>query len=122
MYRINVTSHFSAAHNLREYPGLCKNIHGHNWKVRICLDCEKVDELGMAVDFTVAKKWLDALMEELDHKHLNTIEPFTVINPTSENIAEHLYNRLVEMVDIAGCSVAEIEVWESEKSSVIYSK
>ncbi len=122
MYRINVTSHFSAAHNLREYPGLCKNIHGHNWKVRICLKCEKVDELGMAVDFTIAKKWLDALMVELDHKHLNTIEPFTELNPTSENIAKYLYQRLADMIDIDGCQVYEIEVWESEKSSVIYSE
>lgn len=122
MYKINVTSHFSAAHNLREYPGLCKNIHGHNWKVRICLILEKVDQLGMAVDFTVAKGWLDILMEELDHKHLNTIEPFIELNPTSENIAKHLYNRLKELVDMDGCRVQEIEVWESEKSSVVYSE
>jgi len=122
MYKINVTSHFSAAHNLREYPGLCKNIHGHNWKVRICLNCETIDELGMAVDFTVAKKWLDILMEELDHKHLNTIEPFTEINPTSENIAKYLYTKLKGMVNIEGCSVHEIEVWESEKSSLVYSE
>ncbi len=122
MYKINVTSHFSAAHSLREYPGLCKNLHGHNWKVRIALNCQKVDELGMAVDFTLAKKWLDDLMTELDHKNLNDIKPFDEINPTSENIAKYLYHRLKSMVDIDGCQVAEIEVWESEKSSVVYSE
>jgi len=90
--------------------------------VRICLNCEKVDELGMAVDFTVAKEWLNNLMEELDHKHLNTIEPFIELNPTSENIAQYIYNRLKLMIDIEGVSVNEIEVWESEKSSVVYSE
>ncbi|OQY39810.1 MAG: 6-carboxytetrahydropterin synthase QueD [Candidatus Cloacimonetes bacterium 4572_65] len=120
MYKINVSSHFSSAHNLRGYPGLCKNVHGHNWKVRIALLCEKTDELGMAVDFTVAKRWLDDLMEEFDHKHLNTLEPFLTVNPTSENIAKYLYNRLKGMIDVEGCQISEIEVWEAEKSSVVY--
>jgi len=120
MYKINVESHFSAAHNLREYPGLCKNIHGHNWRVRICLLCKEVDALGMAVDFTVAKAWLNDLMEELDHQHLNKLEPFLTTNPTSENIAKHLYTRLKKMVDVPGCTVHEVEVWESEKSSLVY--
>jgi len=120
MYKINVESHFSAAHNLREYPGLCKNVHGHNWRVRISLLCNQVDELGMAVDFTIAKAWLDDLMAELDHQHLNKLEPFLTTNPTSENIAKHLYTRLKSMVNVDGCTVHEVEVWEGEKSSVVY--
>lgn len=122
MYKINVVSHFSAAHKLRDYPGMCKNLHGHNWKVRICLISEKIDNLGMAVDFTKAKFWLDKLMSELDHQYINELEPFTVINPTSENIAKYLYERLEKMVDVENVSVGEIEIWEGENSSVTYSK
>ncbi len=122
MYRLNVRTNFSAAHQLRGYNGACQRLHGHNWQVRVSIKCSKLNELGMAIDFTIIKKYLDSLMNEVDHRFLNDLEPFKNINPTSENIAKYFYERLSEMIEEEECSVDEIEVWESEKSSVIYSK
>ena len=122
MYRLNVRTNFSAAHQLRGYNGACQRLHGHNWQVRASIKCEKLNKLGMAIDFTIIKKYLDTLMNEVDHRFLNDLSPFENVNPTSENIAKYFYDRLTKMIEEEDCSVDEVEVWESEKSSVIYSK
>jgi len=122
MYKINVSSSFSAAHKLNNYPGLCKNLHGHNWKVRIQINCIKTDDLGMALDFGIAKKHLRDLMEMFDHQYLNELDCFKEINPTSENIARVIFNELKKEFNTAEGMIAEVEVWESDHSSVVYSE
>ncbi|MBN2828937.1 MAG: 6-carboxytetrahydropterin synthase QueD [Candidatus Cloacimonetes bacterium] len=122
MYRINVKSDFSSAHQLHGYDGACRNMHGHNWKVRLEIMCSEVDEIGMAMDFNEVKIYLREMMERLDHKVLNELEPFNQVNPTSENIAKWLFEEFERRINIPGRSVTEVEIWESEKSSVIYSK
>lgn len=122
MYKINVTSSFSAAHQLEGYAGLCKNLHGHNWKVRIQILCTQIDEIGMALDFGIAKKHLRDLMEKLDHHFLNSLSYFEGINPTSENIAKWIYDEFKKEFNTSEARIYEVEVWESENSSVIYSE
>jgi 6-pyruvoyltetrahydropterin/6-carboxytetrahydropterin synthase len=122
MFKINVSSSFSAAHKLNDYPGLCKNLHGHNWKVRIQINCQKTDKLGMAIDFGIAKKHLRDLMEVFDHQYLNELDCFEGINPTSENIAMIIFNELKKEFNSPENYISEVEVWESDFSSVIYSE
>ena len=50
MYKLVITSKFSAAHRLVNYPGMCAQIHGHNWTVKVIVAAEDVDENGMVVD------------------------------------------------------------------------
>jgi len=120
MYKLNVTSHFSAAHRLVGYNGPCRNIHGHNWKVRIGILCKNSDEIGLTIDFGIVKKELAQIMDELDHTMLNELEYFTHSNPTSENISKFIYQKMSAVLNNDNCRVADVEVWESEKSSMIY--
>ncbi|MCD4829510.1 MAG: 6-carboxytetrahydropterin synthase QueD [Candidatus Cloacimonetes bacterium] len=120
MYLLNVRSHFSAAHRLDGYNGACRNLHGHNWTVRVCIACETTDDIGLAVDFKVIKASFHALLDELDHTLLNDLPYFADRNPTSENIARYLYDEMTHRFSHEGCHITEIEVWESENSSVIY--
>ena len=120
MFKLNVTSQFASAHKLSGYEGACKNLHGHNWKVRVGIECEKTDEIGMTIDFGIVKKHLNALIDTLDHSYLNELPCFKSVNPTSENIAKYLYEELQNSICVDGCKVAEVEVWESDKSSMIY--
>ncbi|HNW99858.1 MAG TPA: 6-carboxytetrahydropterin synthase QueD [Candidatus Cloacimonadota bacterium] len=122
MYKINVTDSFSAAHQLKGYNGECKNLHGHTWKVRVGITCNTTDEIGLSLDFNVVKKHLKELMEILDHKCLNDLAEFKVMNPTSENLSRFMYLWLKERITMPDCSLAEVEVWESEKSSIVYSE
>ncbi len=122
MYKLNVTSYFSAAHMLKGYDGECKKLHGHNWKVRAGIKCDSTDEIGLAIDFKLIKKYLNEMMDDFDHKFLNELEFFKEINPTSENISRIIYKELSKKIQCERCQVYEVEIWESEKSSVIYSE
>ena len=122
MYKINVISSFPGAHRLVNYPGACKNLHGHNWKVRAQLMTDKVDELGMAIDFKVVKEKLNCLMDMFDHQYLNELEWFKDQNPTSENIARVIYLELKKSLEKESVKISEIEVWESDFTSIIYSE
>jgi 6-pyruvoyltetrahydropterin/6-carboxytetrahydropterin synthase len=120
MYKLNVISHFSSAHKLENYDGPCKHIHGHNWKVRIAILCHSTNEIGLTIDFGIVKKYLNEIMETLDHTFLNDLDCFKDINPTSEHIARYVFLSFQKILPDKEGKVTEVEVWESDKSSVVY--
>ncbi len=120
MYKLSVTDSFSAAHRLCGYEGACSNLHGHNWTVRVVLQAEKLDHIGMAIDFARIKALLKAITDDLDHAYLNELSAFTEQNPTSENLARYIFERMVESLAGEAVEMAEVEVCESWHSSVIY--
>ena len=120
MYRISVEGEFSSAHTLRDYPGKCARVHGHNWKVRLGVCAESLDQRGMAFDFGNLKELLSSIIGPFDHADLNTVPPFDVQNPTAENIARVIFEQAGERLP-AGVEVDKVQVWESGKNRVEYS-
>ena len=118
MYRVNVRRHFDAAHGLRGYQGKCENLHGHRWEIVVCVECEKLDECGMAFDFQLLKRELDAVLSRYDHHYLNEIQPFDRINPSSENIARVIYKELEQRLPAA--KLKYVEAWESPDAWATY--
>ena len=118
MYRLNVTSQFSSADKLVGYEGLCKNLHGHNWKVEITIAGEQLDKSGMLVDFKILKSTLNKVLDKFDHKDLNELEELKGISPSSENIARFIYQELKKDIP----QLKEISVWETEKAKATYSE
>ena len=120
MFELDVIREFSSAHCLKGYCGNCSEKHGHNWSVQVFIRSEKLDEIGIAVDFKALKRELDALLGELDHKDLNSIPPFDKLNPTSENIAMYIYKRLSEKLNGNGVKVYRVRVGENASSGASY--
>ncbi len=119
MFKVRVISDFSSAHSLREYKGQCEELHGHNWKVEIAVVSAKLNKIGLVIDFRYLKKELKSVLDLLDHKHLNKLSYFTKVNPSSENIARFIYNKLIGKSGIKS-SKLEVTVWENERSSATY--
>ncbi|MBQ3368552.1 6-carboxytetrahydropterin synthase QueD [bacterium] len=112
---------FSSAHRLRNYHGKCENMHGHNWRVRLFVTRNQLDETGFVMDFKVLDAVLKKIMELLDHKDLNSLKEFETVNPTAENIALLIF-RLAEQEISAidkEVKVSKVSVWESDKSCAI---
>ena len=120
MFYLNVIDTFSAAHLLKDYKGPCSKLHGHNWKVRVCVKAKEQNEIGMAMDFGFLKAILSNIISNLDHSYLNEVVPFTECNPTSENLAKYIYECMEKELIDKSVAISEVEVYESEKSSVIY--
>ena len=116
MYSVKVESNFSSAHNLRGYKGKCEELHGHNWRVEIVAVKDGLDKTGMVLDFKYMKMQLNKITEKLDHKHLNKLAYFKKINPTSENIARYIYDRLKSKMPV----LKSVTVWENTASCAAY--
>jgi len=121
-YTLKIVTDFAAAHSLRNYPGDCCRLHGHNWKVEAEVVATQLDELGIGIDFKTIKKETNALADQLDHRYLNEIPPFDEINPTAENIAAFLYRGLSEKLNNDTLRVSAITLWETERACVRYSE
>lgn len=121
-YRLKVVTEFASAHTLRDYPGACSRMHGHNWKVELEAIATSLDEMGMGVDFKQMKTIAREVGDRLDHRYLNELEPFTEINPTAENIAAYMYHEISAQLNTDSIKVSALTLWETERACVTYSE
>lgn len=120
MYEIKILASFSAAHRLENFYGKCEALHGHNWKVEVFLMGENLNETGLLRDFGAVKAQTKELLEEIDHKYLNELPAFSQQNPSSENLAFFLFQRLSAELNRDGVRVSRVSVWESDTSCASY--
>ena len=120
MYAVSVEQHFDAAHYLRGYQGKCEALHGHRFRVVARLEAARLDDIGMAYDFSLLKQHLGEIIARFDHTCLNDVSPFDETNPSSENIAATIYEELKPKLAGAPASLTCVEVWESPESGVAY--
>ena len=120
MYELKILTQFSAAHRLENFNGKCEALHGHNWKVEVFLQGRELDDAGLLMDFGVVKARVNEVLEEIDHKYLNELPAFKDQNPSSENLARYLFERLGAVLNRSGAQVSRVNVWESDTSCASY--
>jgi 6-pyruvoyltetrahydropterin/6-carboxytetrahydropterin synthase len=120
MYELKITSQFAAAHQLRALVGGCENLHGHNWKVEVTVVGDSLGDDGLLMDFRVIKGHTKEIIDDLDHKYLNEIGAFKSMEPSSENIAHHIFKTLSDRLDVDGVRVSKVTAWESESACASY--
>jgi len=125
MYEVTVEDTFAAGHYLRNYKGKCENPHGHNYKIRVTLAGAELDKAGLLLDFKDLKDVMKNSIERLDHQMINDIAPFTVINPSAENLAKYFYdetNTGLSKVTNGRVRVKDVTVFETDVTTARYSE
>src|ERR1700684_3859224 len=125
MYEVTVESGFSSGHYLRNYRGKCENPHGHNYKVRLTLRGGELDPAGLLLDFKLLKQVMRPVIDRIDHQMLNDLEPFTVLNPSAENLAKYFYDQASEKLDSVTSGrvrVKNVTVFETDTTTAPYSE
>jgi len=120
MYQLMIKTQFAAAHNLINYQGDCENLHGHNWRVELTVSARELDKAGLGVDFKVLKRETNRLLDQLDHKYLNELDPFRNASPSSENICRFLHEQLSQTLNNDNVHVEKVTVWESDNACASY--
>ncbi len=123
MYEVTVDAGFSSGHYLRNYHGRCENPHGHNYKVRVTLAGEALDQTGLLLDFKQVKQVMRPVIDRIDHQMLNDLEPFTEINPSAEHLARYFYEQTSEQLhDMTSgrVRVKNCTIWETDTTSATY--
>jgi 6-pyruvoyltetrahydropterin/6-carboxytetrahydropterin synthase len=121
MFKISVKTDLSAAHQLIGYQGSCRRIHGHNWTIKVQVGTHELNEVGIGYDFREMKRLVKGIVDNYDHQFLNEIPPFDTINPTSENLAQIIFEKVKKKVP-AHIQVISVEVMESDRCSVVYTE
>lgn len=108
--------HIDAAHRLPNVPlgHKCANLHGHSFRIEIHISGPVDPKLGWVIDFADITQAFQPLHDQLDHKYLNDIEGLG--NPTSENLARWLWQRLQPALP----QLSRIVVQESPESGCVY--
>ena len=131
--KVSRKAHFNAAHRLYREDwdfekneaifGKCNNprYHGHNYDLIVSVTGEIDQETGYVVDMKVLKDLIKAHVEDpMDHKNLNVeVEEFKELNPTAENIAVVIFNRLRPHIKTE--NELEVVLYETPRNFVTYS-
>ena len=120
MYELKVITRFAAAHQLKMVSRKCENLHGHNWKIEVCVGGETLNPAGVLLDFGEIKAHLARIIADLDHKHLNELDFFGNQAPSSENIARFIAQRLQAAIAADAVKVTRVTAWESEDACATY--
>lgn len=111
---LRVEMYFDAAHYLPNYKGKCANIHGHTY--RVIVEISGITKNGMLVDFTILKKEIKSVIDQLDHTLLNAVIKY----PSAENIAWYIKSQLVQSRELKECDLNDVvvTVYEGLNNSV----
>ncbi|MEA3222276.1 MAG: 6-carboxytetrahydropterin synthase QueD [Thermodesulfobacteriota bacterium] len=121
MFEVKAIDKFSAAHRLAGYEGNCERIHGHNYKVEVCVSSSELNPMGLVIDFRLVKKLLGGILKDMDHQYLNELGAFKEQNPSAENIARYIYNRLTKGIP-PPVKLSSVRVWENDDCCATYRK
>ena len=119
-YTLKIVTDFASAHTLRDYPGACSRMHGHNWKVEVEVLAAELDPVGMGLDFKIIKRTTKEITDQLDHQYLNELPAFAHMNPTAENIAVYIFEQVSERLNTSVIKVKAVILWETERACVRY--
>ena len=125
MFEVTVEDSFAAGHYLRNDKGKCENPHGHNYKIRVTLAGAELDKAGLLLDFKDLREVMKHVIERLDHQMINDIKPFTVINPSAENIAKYFYdecNAGLLSATQGRVRIKDVTVFETDTTTAKYSE
>jgi 6-pyruvoyltetrahydropterin/6-carboxytetrahydropterin synthase len=120
MYEVTVSTQFSAAHQLRCYDGKFENLHGHNWTAIVTVAAKELDAMGVGIDFVMLKDKVNALLKAIDYQNINEVPPFDTLNPSAENIARWLFERLEKELTGHAARVRRVEIREFDHSGAAY--
>jgi len=120
MFELKIIADFAAAHQLKMVAKKCENLHGHNWKIEVCMAGKRLNDAGVLMDFGEIKAHLSDIMASLDHKFLNELEYFRDDNPSSENIARYIAESLQKKIDGSTVKVARVTAWESDSACATF--
>lgn len=111
---------FAAAHAIRGHTRGCQNLHGHNYRVRVHVASETLDELGMVVDFADLKTILNEVLGRFDHAVINDFPPFDAErNTTAEELSRYTFEEVGARLE-PHLTVRKVEVWENDTACAIY--
>ncbi|MBN1974552.1 MAG: 6-carboxytetrahydropterin synthase [Sedimentisphaerales bacterium] len=94
MFEISVETHFYASHELALPDGSKEPSHYHNWSVTADVSSENLNNMGIVMNFHKLRELLENITSKFNKKALNSIKYFQKTNPSAENVAKFIFEKL----------------------------
>jgi len=94
MFTISVETHFRASHQLALPNGSKEPAHCHDWLATADVSSETLHPTGIVIDFRQLKAMVDDIVGEFDDAPLDSLDYFQRNNPSAENVAKYIYEKL----------------------------
>jgi 6-pyruvoyltetrahydropterin/6-carboxytetrahydropterin synthase len=116
MFTISIETHFKASHQLTLPDGSKEPLHHHNWGVTAKISSDKLDSMGLVMDFSRLKAMVNKTIAEFDNIPLDSIDYFRRNNSSAENVARYIFDKLepklpdsvklrsIKVIEEPGCS------------------
>lgn len=121
MFTISVETQFRASHQLTLLNGSKEPIHAHNWSLTADVSSDKLNSMGVVMDFSRLKAIIDKTVAEFDNKALNEVSYFQQNNPSAENVAKYIYEKLQGRLP-KGVQLRNIRIFEEQGCSAKFGK
>ena len=119
MFTISVERHFQASHQLILPDGSKEPVHFHDWVVTANLRSEKLNNMGVVMDFRALGAMVDRTVVGFNNKALESIGYFQQNNPSAENVAKYIYEKLlIELPE--GVKLQNVRVVEEPGYSAMF--
>jgi 6-pyruvoyltetrahydropterin/6-carboxytetrahydropterin synthase len=119
MFTISVKTSFRASHGLVLPDGSKESEHFHNWVVIADVNSEKLNDMGVVIDFHWLRATVDNVIADLENVPLGGIDYFKKNNPSAENVAKYIYEGLKSKLP-PEIKLSSITVFEQSDYSARY--
>ncbi len=122
MYEIEIKDSFQASHFLKLQKDSWENPHKHQWIVAVTVRSRKLDPIGVVADFEELKPLLKDVLADFNQKTFNHHPEFRKkkLNPSTENIAKVIYDRLKKSFRSKHAKIVKVTVWETPDASASF--
>jgi len=116
LYTISIETNFRASHQLTLSEGRKEALHKHDWQVRAEVCSDRVNNLGLVMDFHRLKRLVDDIVADFDSRQLDEFDYFQRNSSSAESVSKYIYEKLegklpkgvrlkhVRVVEERGCS------------------
>jgi 6-pyruvoyltetrahydropterin/6-carboxytetrahydropterin synthase len=123
MWEISAAVRVTARHRVRVATGGGWEdgaVHEHRWRIRVVVRAGELDATGWVLDFGALAAALRAVVVPYDGAFINEVPPFDDLNPTRENVARFLADKLGATLDDGRARVHALEIWEDDVCCATY--
>jgi 6-pyruvoyltetrahydropterin/6-carboxytetrahydropterin synthase len=121
MFTISVETHFKASHQIRLRNGSKESSHFHDWVVAVDVGSDMLNKMDVVMNFQKLKQMLDSIVAEFDNASLNDVRYFQQNNPSAENVAKYIFEKLESKLPVS-VRLESVKVIEEPGCSAKFSK
>jgi len=122
VFEVAYETTFCATHRLTDDGRPIEPLHGHDWRVEVVAAGERLDRIGVVIDFLHLKRVLDEVASRFHYKDLNEHPAFAGRSPSTENVARYFFQEVRKDLGPEGQHVRRVRVWEAPGCSATYAE